>query len=175
MSNDGKQPDRAPARALSHVQEVAGGHVARMVDVAPKVAGERVALARALVRFPPGLLARVRAGEGPKGPLAAIEEIARAAGVLAAKRTAELIPLCHPLGLDHVELAFTEPAEDLLEIRCKASCTAKTGVEMEALLGASLAALTVYDMTKALDPAIRVEALELLEKHGGKRGHWRRP
>lgn len=159
---------------LSHVASEAGHERARMVDVGSKPVSERSALARAHVRFPGRVLADVQRGASPKGALSVIEEIARAAGTLAAKRTGELIPLCHPLGLDHVELAFEVVAPDLLEIRCRAACRARTGVEMEALTGAALAALTVYDMTKALDPAIRVEALELLEKHGGKRGLWRR-
>ncbi len=130
----------------------------------------RAALARAWVRFPAGLRARVLVGEGPKGP---IEEVARCAGLLAAKRTAELIPHCHPLALDHLEIRFETRGEDVLEIRCRASCEGKTGVEMEALTGAALAALAVYDMTKALDHGIRIERLELLEKSGGKSGIWR--
>ena len=141
-----------------------------MVDVGKKVPSSRWALARARVAFPPGVLARVLSDQGPKGP---IEEVARCAGILAAKRTAELIPMCHPLGLDHVELVFEPQDGDFLEIRCRASCEGRTGVEMEALTGAALAALTVYDMTKALDHGIRIESLELLEKGGGKSGTWR--
>lgn len=141
-----------------------------MVDVGKKMPSNRWALARARVAFPPGVLARVLSGQGPKGP---IEEVARCAGILAAKRTAELIPMCHPLGLDHVELAFEPLQGDVLEIRCRASCEGRTGVEMEALTGAALAALTVYDMTKSLDHGIRIESLELLEKGGGKSGVWR--
>ena len=141
-----------------------------MVDVGKKVPSSRWAIARARVAFPPGVLAAVLAGQGPKGP---IEEVARCAGILAAKRTAELIPMCHPLGLDHVEIAFEPLDGDFLEIRCRASCEGRTGVEMEALTGAALAALTVYDMTKSLDHGIRIESLELLEKGGGKSGLWR--
>jgi cyclic pyranopterin phosphate synthase len=141
-----------------------------MVDVAEKPVRARSALARAQIRFPSGLLARVLAEGGPKGPL---EEVARAAGLLAAKRTGELIPMCHPLGLDHVEIRFAEIGPDLLEVRCRAACRGRTGVEMEALVGAALAALTVYDMTKGLDHGIRIEALELLEKRGGRSGIWR--
>jgi cyclic pyranopterin monophosphate synthase len=142
-----------------------------MVDVGDKPVTERSALARARLRFPAGVLERVLAGAGPKGP---VTEVARAAGILAAKRTGELIPLCHPLGLDHVAIEFERAGEALLEIRCRAACRGRTGVEMEALVGASLAALTVYDMTKALDPAIRIEDVELVEKHGGRSGTWRR-
>jgi len=141
-----------------------------MVDVGGKPVTERSALARARVRFPAGLLERVLAGGGPKGP---VTEVARAAGILAAKRTGELIPMCHPLGLDHVEIAF-QVAGDVLEVSCRASCRGRTGIEMEAMVGASIASLTVYDMTKALDPAISIEAVELVEKRGGKSGIWTR-
>jgi cyclic pyranopterin phosphate synthase len=143
---------------------------ARMVDVGKKVPTTRWALARARLVFPAGILGRVLAGQGPKGP---IEEVARCAGLLAAKRTAELVPMCHPLALDHVEIAFERAGEDELVIRCRASCEGKTGVEMEALCGAALAALTVYDMTKALDHGIRIAGIELVEKGGGKSGVWR--
>jgi cyclic pyranopterin phosphate synthase len=141
-----------------------------MVDVSEKASTERRALARACVRFPPRLLERVLAEGGPKGP---IEEVARVAGILAAKRTGDLIPMCHPLGLDHVEVEF-EAVGDRLEIRCRTVCHGRTGIEMEALTGAAVAALTVIDMTKALDPAISIESVELLEKSGGSRGPWRR-
>lgn len=141
-----------------------------MVDVSEKPSTQRRALARATVRFPAGILARVLARGGPKGP---IEEVARVAGILAAKRTGELIPMCHPLGLDHVEIHF-EGAGERLEIRCRAACHGRTGVEMEALTGAAIAALTVIDMTKALDPSISIESIELLEKSGGSSGAWRR-
>lgn len=142
-----------------------------MVDVGGKPSTARSALARARVRFPSGLLERVLAGRGPKG---AVEEVARVAGILAAKRTGDLIPMCHPLGLDVVAIEFTRLEPGCLEIRCRTACVGRTGVEMEALTGAAVAALTVYDMTKALDPAIAIEAVELLEKRGGKRGLWRR-
>jgi cyclic pyranopterin phosphate synthase len=143
-----------------------------MVDVGKKVATRRSALARARVRFPPGVLARVLRGSGPKGP---IEEVARCAGILGAKRTAELIPMCHPLALEHVEIALEPEAEDVLEIRCRARTTGRTGVEMEALTGAALAALAVYDLTKALDKGIAIESLELCSKSGGRSGRWRAP
>jgi len=141
-----------------------------MVDVGKKLPGARSALARARVRFPPGMLALVLAGQGPKG---AVEEVARCAGILAAKRTSELIPMCHPLALEHLELEFEARGADVLEVRCRARCHGRTGVEMEALTGAAVAALTVYDMTKALDKGIRIERLELVEKEGGKSGRWR--
>ncbi len=144
----------------------------RMVDVGQKPVTERSAWARARVRFPAGLLASVLAGRGPKGP---IEEVARVAGILAAKRTGELIPMCHPLALDAVDVTFHEEEADVLEVRCRTSCRGRTGVEMEAMVGAATAALTVYDMTKGLDKGIRIEDVELLEKSGGRSGTWRAP
>jgi len=162
--------DSEPSADLGHVRLTADGAEAQMVDVSGKLVTERSALARALVEFPPGLLARLRAGQGPKGP---IEETARIAGILGAKRTGELIPMCHPLGLDHVEVRFEEVGPDTLEVRCRASCQGKTGVEMEAMVGASIAALTLYDMAKGLDKGILIHRVELLEKSGGKSGHWR--
>lgn len=157
-------------RSLSHVAAGSKGASSRMVDVSGKPVRERSALARATIAFPRGALARVLAASGPKGP---VEEVARAAGMLAAKRTAELIPMCHPLGLDHLAIDFVRASEDRLEVRCSAACRGRTGVEMEAMLGAALAALTVYDMTKGLDHGIRIERLELLEKRGGRSGTWR--
>lgn len=166
-----REPGTRGASGLSHVRTTADGRAAaHMVDVGTKPVRARSATALASVRFPPGLLARVLAGRGPKG---AVEEIARAAGILAAKRTGELIPMCHPLGLDHVTIDFRARGADVLEVRCRAACQGRTGVEMEALVGASLAALTIYDMTKSLDPAIVIERVALLEKRGGKSGHWR--
>jgi len=140
-----------------------------MVDVSAKPASLREACAEAVVRFPRGLLARVRRGAGPKGP---VEEVARVAGVMAAKRTHELVPMCHPLALDWVELVCAPRGADRLVLSCRTRCRGATGVEMEALTGAAIAALTVYDMTKALDPRISIERVRLLEKRGGKRGHW---
>lgn len=161
-----------PPGAWSHIEHGPRGPRSRMVDVGAKTPAARSATARARLRFPPGVLARVLAGDGPKGP---VTEVARAAGVLAAKRTGDLVPLCHPLGLDVVDIEFEPVGEDVLEVRCRAACHARTGVEMESLVGAAIAALTVYDMTKALDKGIRVEDLELLEKTGGASGTWRRP
>jgi len=142
-----------------------------MVDVGAKAVSARSASARARVRFPADVLARALAGAGPKGP---IEEVARVAGIQAAKRTSEWIPMCHPLALDHIEVAFERVASDVLEIRCRAACSARTGVEMEALVGASAAALCVYDMCKALGKGIAIERVELIEKTGGSSGDWRR-
>ena len=172
----GAGPKSAPSHvkrsAPSHVRRTAQGLESQMVDVGLKLTTARSATARAALRFPRGVLEIALAGLGPKGP---VTEVARVAGILAAKRTGDLIPMCHPIALDHVEIAFERTAADRLEIRCRASCTGRTGVEMEALVGASVAALTVYDMTKALDHGIVIESVELLEKTGGKSGVWRKP
>mgnify|MGYP001607291773 CR=1 FL=1 len=140
----------------------------RMVDVSAKPVTRRTARAHAAVRMRPAVLARLAAN--PKGnPL----EIARIAGIAAAKRTADLIPLCHPLALTHVEVEATlSPAG--VEIVSSAATTGPTGVEMEALTAAAVAALTVYDMTKALDKSIEITDLYLVEKTGGKSGRYRR-
>jgi cyclic pyranopterin phosphate synthase len=145
-----------------------------MVDVGAKRSTARSAVARARLRFPPRVLEGLLAGSGPKG---AIEEVARIAGVLAAKRTSDLIPMCHPLGLDHVEIRFEPGAGGdprALDVLCRAANRGRTGVEMEAMVGAAIAALTVYDMVKAVDHGITIERVELLEKRGGKSGVWKR-
>ena len=164
--------DGHASAGLSHVAAGPTGPAARMVDVGAKPATERSALARARLRFPPGALAPLLARGGPKGP---IEEVARTAGILAAKRTSEWIPLCHALALDHVAIEFEDLGGDLLEIRCRAACTGRTGVEMEAMTGVAAAALTVYDMTKAVCRGTVVEALQLVEKRGGRSGRWSAP
>ena len=136
----------------------------RMVDVSAKVESRRTARAHAFVRMRPEVLAKLP--ENPKGnPL----EVARIAGIMASKKTSELIPLCHPLPLSHVDVDITiEPAG--VRVVASATTTAQTGVEMEALTAAAVAALTVYDMTKALDKSIEIQDLYLLEKTGGKSG-----
>ena len=154
---------------IGHVRVTADGAEAQMIDVSSKAISKRTATALAVVVFPGDLLARLRAGQGPKGP---IEETARIAGILAAKRTGELIPMCHPLGLDHVSIEFAENGPNRLEVRCRTACQERTGVEMEAMVGASVAALTIYDMAKGLDKGIRIESVLLLEKSGGKSGLW---
>jgi cyclic pyranopterin phosphate synthase len=152
-------------KKLSHYD--AAGR-ARMVDVSAKKESKRTARAEAFVRMSPGVVARL--GENPKGdPL----EIARVAGVMGAKKTSELIPLCHPLPLSHVDVEIAV-REDGVRIEAVASTTAQTGVEMEAMTAASVAALTVYDMTKGLDKGIEIAGVRLLEKTGGKSGTWRR-
>lgn len=140
----------------------------RMVDVSGKAETRRTARAHAFIKIAPEVLAKLP--ENPKGnPL----EIARIAGIMAAKRTSELIPLCHPLGLSHadVEAGIEEQG---VRIVASAVTTAKTGVEMEALTAATVAALTVYDMVKALDKSIEIQDVYLLEKTGGKSGDFRR-
>ncbi|QDU67409.1 cyclic pyranopterin monophosphate synthase MoaC [Engelhardtia mirabilis] len=172
------QPDpqniapEASAGELSHLRSGPDGTTSQMVDVGSKPSTDRRALARAAVDFPLGRLDQVLARGGPKGP---VEEVARVAGILAAKRTPELIPMCHSLGLDHVEVEFERAGPDRLEIYCSAACRGRTGVEMEAMTGAALAALTVYDMVKGLDKGVRLAGVELLEKSGGRSGNWSRP
>jgi cyclic pyranopterin phosphate synthase len=145
---------------------------ARMVDVGGKTTTARMARAQAVVRLGPRIAAALkRTGALAKGN---VIETARVAGILAAKRTAELIPMCHPLGLDAVEIATTWNGPEL-RIETVARCTGRTGVEMEALCAAAVAALTVYDMCKSADKGIVIRELRLLEKSGGKSGHWRLP
>ncbi len=140
----------------------------RMVDVSAKPETKRTARAHAFVRIAREALAKLP--HNPKGnPL----EIARIAGIAAAKKTADLIPLCHPLMLTHVDVE-TALEPDGVRIHAAASTTAQTGVEMEALTAASVAALTVYDMTKALDKSIEIQDIYLVEKTGGKSGDYRR-
>ncbi|MGH8250638.1 MAG: cyclic pyranopterin monophosphate synthase MoaC [Steroidobacteraceae bacterium] len=155
--------DEAKA-ALSHVDD--GGRPS-MVDVTAKHESLRVASAAARVRFPPGVFARLRdAGfETAKGP---VLNTAIVAGTMAAKRAHELIPFCHPLGLERCDIAIEPAGEDALEVHCTAAVHHRTGVEMEALTGAAVAALTIYDMCKALTHDIVIEEMRLLAKSGGK-------
>lgn len=141
---------------------------ARMVDVSTKADTRRTATAHAFVRMKPAVLKALP--DNPKGdPL----EVARIAGILAAKKTAELIPMCHPLPLSHVDVELTVKTKGV-EIVATAATVAGTGVEMEALTAAAAAALTVYDMTKALDKGIEIQDLYLLAKTGGKSGDYKR-
>jgi cyclic pyranopterin monophosphate synthase len=143
---------------------------ARMVDVSAKSTTRRTATARAFVAMTPKVLAAVRKLKNPKGdPL----ETARIAGITAAKRTSEWIPLCHPLPLTHIDVLPTL-CKNGVEIRTHVSASAQTGVEMEALVAAAAAALTVYDMCKALDKGIEIRELFLIEKTGGKSGDYQR-
>jgi cyclic pyranopterin phosphate synthase len=145
---------------------------ARMVDVGDKPTTARRAVARAEVRMTPATAAKVVAGDAPKGDVLGT---ARLAGVMAAKRTGELIPLCHPLALDQVDVeAEVDAAAGLVTLTATARVTARTGVEMEAMTAAAVAALTVYDMVKALEKGVEIASVVLLEKSGGRSGEWRR-
>jgi cyclic pyranopterin phosphate synthase len=156
------------AKTLSHYG--AGSDVA-MVDVTTKETTSRTATAHGFVRISRAALAAVRRKQTPKGdPL----EIARIAGIGAAKRTSEWIPLCHPLQLTHIDVT-ARLCQTGVEIASRVTAKAQTGVEMEALVAVSAAALTVYDMCKALDPAMEITEIYLVEKIGGKRGVYRRP
>jgi cyclic pyranopterin monophosphate synthase len=152
--------------SLSHFDEAGS---ARMVDVSAKTPTKRSARAHAFVRIKPEVLAEL-----PRNPKGNPLEVARIAGIGAAKKTADLIPLCHPLPLSHADVDV-RVEEGGVRITTVASTTGSTGVEMEALTAAAVAALTVYDMTKALDKGIEITDLYLLEKTGGKSGDFRRP
>src|SRR6266576_2953921 len=141
---------------------------ASMVDVSAKAQTRRTATAQAFVKIKPSVLKKLP--QNPKGnPL----EVARFAGISAAKRTSELIPMCHPLLLSHIDVAAKIETKGV-RITATVSCTGPTGVEMEALTAASVAALTVYDMTKALDKGIEIQDIYLVEKTGGKSGDFKR-
>jgi cyclic pyranopterin monophosphate synthase len=154
---------------LTHLDEQGN---ARMVDVGGKPATARRAVARALVRMSPETAAAVVEGDAPKGDVLGT---ARIAGIQAAKRTGELIPLCHPLGLDYVGVdAHVDVAAGLIALTAEARVTGPTGVEMEALTAATVAALTVYDMVKGIERGVEIAEVVLLEKSGGRSGDWRR-
>lgn len=172
VSNDIESPT-----GLSHLS--ADGESVHMVDIGAKKVSQREAVAQSKVVFPPEVLDAFKIDTnkennemvGPKGPIFAT---ARLAGIMAAKKTSDLIPLCHPLPLDQVNIDISlVDSESTAVIRCKCRTTHKTGVEMEALVGASIAALTIYDMTKAISHQIRIEQTALVSKAGGKRmvGH----
>lgn len=144
---------------------------ARMVDVGEKAVTRRTATAAARVTMAPATLQMILDGGHQKGDVLGV---ARVAGIMAAKRTHELIPLCHPLPLDSVAVELTcHPEEEAVEIRATCATSARTGVEMEALTAAGVAALTVYDMCKSVDRAMRIDAVRLLHKAGGKSGTFR--
>jgi cyclic pyranopterin phosphate synthase len=155
------------AKRLTHLDEDGS---ARMVDVGDKPITARSATARAVVTMSADALKAVQAGDAPKGDVLGT---ARIAGIGAAKRTGELIPLCHPIGLDHVDVE-AKIAKDSVILTATASVTARTGVEMEAMTAASVAALTVYDMIKGLDRSAAIASVELLAKSGGRSGDWKR-
>ena len=180
-SRQGKSP---PPKELSHVDERGRAGRAHGAAAAPIVGRDggivgvgvgfltaRVAIAEATVRMKPATLALIRTGKVAKGEVLAV---ARVAGIMAAKRTSDLIPLCHPLPLSVVNVDFQPRGRDRLRIEATAKVSGKTGVEMEALTAVSVAALTVYDMCKAVDRGMTVTDVGLVEKRGGKSGHWRR-
>ena len=144
---------------------------ARMVDVGGKVETRRIAIAEGRISMSGAALGAIRDGSVPKGDVLAA---ARIAGIMAAKKTAELIPLCHPLPLDAVTVDFELEAAGV-KVTASASLSGKTGVEMEALTAASVALLTIYDMAKAVDKAMVIGGVRLIEKRGGKSGDWKAP
>jgi cyclic pyranopterin monophosphate synthase len=152
---------------LTHTDE--RGH-AHMVDVAAKQVTHRRAIARAVVRMQPETLAMIVEGRAPKGDVFAV---ARVAGIMAAKRTSDLVPLCHPLSLTRATVDL-DPVEGGVRVTATVETDGKTGVEMEALTAAAVASLTLYDMCKAVDRGMTVEELGLLAKEGGKSGIWTR-
>lgn len=145
----------------------------RMIDVGGKDVTRRRAVATGRIRLGPVAYPMVRDRRLPKGdPLI----LAETAGILAAKKTADLIPLCHPLGLDHVVVAFElEPESESVVVFCQAATSARTGVEMEALAGAQTALLTVWDLAKQVEPALAIDNVRLVLKEGGKSGRWIHP
>ena len=153
---------------LSHVNE---SGEANMVDISAKGETARTAVAEGRVRMQPETLREILEGGVPKGDVLAV---ARVAGIQGAKRCAELIPLCHPLPLSKVSVTFTAQGDDCVAVRAECRVTGRTGVEMEALTAVSVAALTIYDMCKAMDKGMVIEAVQLLSKEGGKSGAWRR-
>jgi len=153
---------------LTHLNE---SGEANMVDVSTKSDTRRIAVATGRVRMAPDTLREIIEGGVPKGDVLAV---ARIAGIQGAKRCSDLIPLCHPLPIDKIAVAFAATGPDCLEIRAECRVTGRTGVEMEALTAVSIAALTVYDMCKALDKGMVIEAIQLERKEGGKSGTWTR-
>jgi cyclic pyranopterin monophosphate synthase len=150
---------------LSHLDDA--GH-ARMVDVSGKPDTVRIAIARGEVRMKPETLALIRAGNMKKGDVLTVAQLA---GIMASKRTAELIPLCHPLPLGKIDVDLSlDDSLPGVQIMASVTSTGKTGVEMEALTAVSVAALTVYDMAKAVEKTMRIQNVRLVEKHGGQSG-----
>jgi cyclic pyranopterin phosphate synthase len=152
---------------LSHINDQGNAH---MVDVSDRDVSERSARASGKVILSKSVLSLIAEGKAPKGDVLAT---ARIAGIMGAKKTAELIPLCHPISISSVNVDL-EVAEDGVKIYSTVKIADRTGVEMEALTAVSIAALTIIDMTKALDPAATIEYIQVDEKDGGRNGHWKR-
>ncbi len=153
--------------ALSHVNQQGE---ANMVDVSSKAVTTREAVAEGILSLSADALAQVQNNTAAKGDVLAV---ARIAGIQGAKQCANLIPLCHPLALSKVDIEFTiDAANSQIITRCRCKLNGQTGVEMEALTGVNVALLTLFDMCKAVDPAMSMSGIRVLEKHGGKSGHW---
>ncbi len=152
---------------LTHLDKNGAAH---MVDVGDKQTTKRTAQAQAVITMQPETLRRIAEGTMPKGDIFAC---ARIAGIMAAKRTSDLIPMCHPLPIDGVEVEITPISETEVRLVSTLRCTHKTGIEMEALTAVSVAALTIYDMCKAIDRGMRIDQVLLLHKAGGKSGEYR--
>jgi cyclic pyranopterin phosphate synthase len=166
-----KKPAKESVKAGAALTHIDGKGEARMVDVSAKPATERVAIAEGRVDMSKATLDLILSGNAKKGDVLGT---ARIAGIMAAKRTSELIPLCHPLALSKVELDITPEAKlPGCIVRATVKVTGPTGVEMEALTAVSVACLTIYDMVKAVERGIRIEGIHLVEKKGGKSGHYR--
>ncbi len=154
---------------LTHFTQSGEAH---MVDVGGKEISHRVAVTEGRIRMQPETLALIEQGGHKKGDVLGI---ARIAGIMAAKKTPDLIPLCHPLPLTHIQIDLTpEPDSSSIHCRCTVETLGKTGVEMEALCATQVTLLTIYDMCKAVDRGMSIEQVRLLEKSGGKSGHWKR-
>lgn len=154
---------------LTHFNKSGEAH---MVDVGGKAISHRIAITEGRIRMQPETLALIEQGGHKKGDVLGI---ARTAGIMAAKKTSDLIPLCHPLPLTHVEIELTpEPDSNSVHCRCTVETRGQTGVEMEALCAVQVTLLTIYDMCKAVDRGMSIEQVRLLEKSGGKSGHWNR-
>ena len=155
----------------THFSHINAAGEANMVDVGNKDVSQRTAVAAGVVSMQADTLAAIKANQLAKGEVLAV---ARVAAIQAAKRCADLIPLCHPLALSKVQVDFSEISDTQLEVRVQCRLSGQTGVEMEALTGVSVAALTIYDMCKAMDKGMTIGAVRLLEKTGGKSGDWLR-
>src|SRR6266576_188201 len=167
---DQRSQPRAERRRLSHVDRAGRP---RMVDISEKPVTARRAVAEAAGAVSPETMSLVIDGGGSKGDVLGVAELA---GVMGAKRTSELIPLCHPLALTDLVVAITpDRAAGVLRVRAEAATTGQTGVEMEAMTAASVAALTIYDMVKGVERGVEIRSIRLLSKSGGRSGDWQRP
>ena len=152
---------------MSELSHLNSSGEARMVDVSQKVKTEREAIAKGSIRMKPSTLEQVKTSGLKKGDVLAV---ARVAGIMAAKRTPDLIPLCHPIMIDNIIIDFDLSRDDSIGITATANSTGKTGVELEALVATSVCALTIYDMCKAVDRSMKIENIRLVRKSGGKSG-----